>query len=100
VENPRLMPTRTARDVACQISPPDIVSLRGDNVEVLSGGRVTDRFFQRVEAVECRPERVELETIAGMDAERVQFIVRGTGSFTVTVDSAKGGLLRRDGELP
>jgi hypothetical protein len=100
VENPRLMPTRTARDVACQISPPDIVSLHGDNIQVLSGGRVTDRFFRRVEAVECRPERVGLETIAGMDAERVQFVLRGTGSFTVTVDSAKGGLLRRDGVLP
>jgi hypothetical protein len=100
VANRRMMPTRTARDVIHQIGPPDIVSLRGDNLKVLSSGRVTDRFFKRVQAVECRPERVELDTIGGMDAERVQFIVQGNGSFTVTVDSAKGGLLRKDGVLP
>jgi hypothetical protein len=43
---------------------------------------------------------VPLATIAGMDAARVQFLVQGNGRFTVTVDSAKGGLLRRDGTLP
>ena len=100
VENQRMMPTRTARDVIHEINPPDVVSLRGDNVKVLSGGRITDRFFKRVQAVECRPERVLLDTISGLDAERVQFVLQGSGSFTVTVDSAKGGLLRKDGVLP
>jgi hypothetical protein len=100
VENQRLMPTRTAQDVDHQISPPDIVSIQGDGIEVLSSGRVTDRFFQRAETVECRPERVELETISGMEAVRVQFILQGRGPFTVTVDSARGGLLHKDGSLP
>jgi hypothetical protein len=30
----------------------------------------------------------------------VQFIVRGSGRFTVTVDSAKGGLLAAEQGLP
>jgi hypothetical protein len=100
VENQRMMPTRTAQDVDHQISPPDVVSIRGEDVKVISSGRVTDRFFKRVEAVECRPERVELETISGMEATRVQFILQGRGRFTVTVDSARGGLLHRDAALP
>jgi hypothetical protein len=100
VENQRMMPTRTAQDVDHQISPPDVVSLRGENVKVLSSGRVTDRFFKQVEAVECRPERVQLGTVGGMDTARVQLIVQGSGSFTVTVDSAKGGFLHKDGFLP
>jgi hypothetical protein len=100
VENQRLMPTRTAQDVDHQISPPDIVSIKGDGIEVLSSGRVTDRFFQRAETVECRPERVELETIGGMEAVRVQFILQGRGPFTVTVDSARGGLLHKEASLP
>jgi len=100
IENPRLMPTRTAHDVRRRISPPDIVSLKGDNLKVVSGGRVTDRFFKRVEAVESRPERIELDTIDGMDETRVQFIVQGSGAFTVTADSAKGGLIQKDGALP
>jgi hypothetical protein len=100
VENQRMMPTRTAQDVDHQISPPDIVSMQGEGIKVLSSGRVTDRFFQRAEAVECRPERVELETISGMEAVRVQFILQGSGPFTVTVDSARGGLLHKDAALP
>jgi len=100
IENQRLMPTRTAHDVSRRISPPDIVSLRGDNLQVVSGGRVTDRFFKRVEAAEARPERIELDAIDGMDEARVQFVVQGQGTFTVTIDSAKGGLLRSDAALP
>jgi len=100
VENSRLIPTRIAQDVANHINPPDIVSLAGPDVKVLSAGRVTDRFFKRVEAVKRRPERVELDTIGGMSAERVQFIVKGSGEFTITVDSAKGGLLTAKRKLP
>jgi hypothetical protein len=100
VENQRMMPTRTAQDVDHQISPPDIVSIQGDTVKALSSGRVTDRFFKRAEAVECRPERVELETVPGMEAVRVQFILQGSGPFTVTVDSARGGLRHQEGSLP
>ncbi|MBM3336011.1 peptidase M14, partial [Candidatus Sumerlaeota bacterium] len=100
IENSRLIPTRLAQDVASRISPPDIVSLAGPRVKVLSSGRVIDRFFGRVEAVKRRPERVELDTIEGMSAERVQFIVKGSGSFTLTVDSAKGGLLKAEHTLP
>jgi hypothetical protein len=100
VENRRMMPTRTAQDVDHRISPPDIVWVQGDSIKAVSSGRVTDRFFKRVQAVECRPERVELPTIAGLEAVRVQFILQGSGSFTVTVDSAKGGWLQKVCSLP
>ena len=100
IENQRLIPTRTAYDVSHHVSPPDIVSIKGDSIKVVSSGRVTDRFFKRVEAVESRSQRVELDAIDGMDEARVQFIVQGSGAFTVTVDSAKGGLLQKEGSLP
>ena len=94
------MPTRTGQDVANHINSPDIVFIRSDDLRVLSGGEVTDRYFKRAQAVKRRPERVELDTIDGMDAVRVQFIVEGKGRFTVTVDSVKGGLLTQSQELP
>ena len=95
IENRRLIPTRTSQDVAHHISPPDVVSIEGGDLRVLSGGRVTDRFFKRVDAVKLRPHRVELDVIAGMSAVRVQFVVEGKGEFTITVDSAKAGLLTK-----
>jgi len=100
VENQRLIPTRARQDVIHHISGPDVVSIQGDDLDVLSAGRIADRFFKEAEAVKRRPERVELDSIDGMDAARVQFIVKGRGPFVVTVDSAKGGLLSKDGALP
>jgi hypothetical protein len=100
VENTRLIPTRTEQDVANHINTPDILSLQGNNVKVLSAGRVTDRYFRRVNPVERRPERIEMDTIPGLDAVRVQFVVAGRGQFTVTVDSAKGGQFSATQELP
>ncbi len=100
IENQRLIPTRTAQDVAHHISSPDIVSIQGTDIRALSAGQVTDRYFKRVRAVERRPERVELDTIDGMSAVRVQFVIEGKGTFTVTVDSVKGGLLQKSQSLP
>ncbi|MBI4661247.1 MAG: peptidase M14 [Verrucomicrobia bacterium] len=91
IENSRLIPTRTSQDVRNHIGPPDVVTLSGANVNVLSSGVVTDRFFKRVEATKRRPERVELDSVRGMSAARVQFIVRGRGNFAIRADSAKGG---------
>ena len=43
---------------------------------------------------------MELDTIYGMSAVRVQFVVDGKGEFTITVDSAKVGLLKKSQLLP
>ena len=99
IENQRLIPTRTAQDTSNQISPPDVVTLSGPDVKVISAGRVTDRFFKRVEAVKRRPERVELDSIPSMGVTRVQFVVSGSGGFKVTVDSAKGGVVTKEGRI-
>jgi murein tripeptide amidase MpaA len=100
VENSRLIPTHTEQDAINKINAPDLVSLSGPNVKVLSAGRVTDRFFKQVEPVERRPGRVEVRNIPGMSAVRVQFVVSGRGKFTVTVDSPKGGVFESSQELP
>lgn len=100
IENSRMIPTRTQQDVTHHISPPDILTLTGPEVKVLSAGRVTDRFLKRVEAVKRRPQRVEIETVPGMGTARVQFIVSGQGRFKVSLDSAKGGLSATEHTLP
>lgn len=100
LQNSRLIPTRTEQDIQHHIGPPDIVSVSGPEVKVLSAGRVTDRFLKRVEAVKRRPERVELDAVPGLGEVRVQFIVSGRGAFTVRVDSAKGGLRVSERKLP
>ncbi len=100
IENTRLIPTRTEQDARNHISPPDVVSLSGREVKVISSGRVIDPYFKRVEAVKHRPERVELPSIGGMSVARVQFIVSGRGAVAVRVDSAKAEPLASDYALP
>jgi hypothetical protein len=100
VANERLIPTRLEQDVKNHISPPDVVTLSGDQATVLSSGVVTDRFFHRVTPTKRRPERVEFNAIPGMHAVRAQFIVRGQGSVRITVNSAHGGVLTTEQTLP
>lgn len=89
VANRRLVPTHTQQDIENRISPPDIVELRGGTV--IAGYRITnDRTGESVEQ-EQHPARIELRNIAGRDIERVKWVVRGSGPFTVTVTSTKGG---------
>jgi len=99
VVNEGLMPTRCAQDVANHISPPDIMSVSGERAKVISSGRVVDRFFKKVEPTKIRHHRVEFDTVSGMGTVRAQFIVSGTGSITISYDSAKGGLLSKKVEL-
>ena len=89
VANRRLIPTHTQQDVENKISAPNVVSLSGGNV--VSGYRIVNE--RTGESVEQRrnPARMELENIAGRSFERLKWIVRGNGPFTVTVSSPKGG---------
>jgi len=95
IRNAGMIPTRTAQDVKNHINRPDLVTLEGGQVKVLSAGRITDRFFKKVEAVKARPERLEIEFIPGLRSERAQFIVSGEGTATLRVDSLKGGRITK-----
>lgn len=89
VANRRLVPTHTQQDVENKITPPDYISLSGGTV--IAGYRITnERTGESVEQ-EVNPSRLELGNIVGRSIERVKWIVKGNGPFTVTVASVKGG---------
>lgn len=94
IENTHLIPTRTQQDMVHHISSPDTLSFHGAGVSVLSSGQVLDRFFKSVKAGKRRLHRVEIPTIAGLGDVVIQFIVSGAGEFELTLDSAKGGILK------
>jgi hypothetical protein len=89
VANRRLVPTHTQQDVENRITPPDYVSLTGGTV--IAGYRVTNERTGESAEQEANPARMELGNIAGRALERIKWIVRGNGPFTVTVTSVKGG---------
>lgn len=91
IRNQRVIPTRLAVDVKNKITPPDIVSITGENLKVIVGMKSNDRFFQRPTEQKRHPSQIRINTINGNSVVYIRWIVSGDGPFTVTAKSIKGG---------
>lgn len=91
VANEHLIPTRSALAVDARIGMPDLVTLEGDDLEVLAGGFRTDRFRpEQIELQEHEPARLVRDAgLGARDELRVRWIVRGTGTATIRYHSEK-----------
>jgi hypothetical protein len=96
VANLKLTSTRTAIDVKHKITPPDLVTIGGENLKVVLGVQSPDRFFRNAKEQKRQPEKMRIDTIPGMGAVYVRWLVQGEGPYTVTVHSVKGGSARRE----
>jgi hypothetical protein len=90
VLNRKLAPTHTQQDVENRISRPDHVTLSGG--KVIAAFRVTNPLQNTTEEQTLDPTTIKLANIPGGGVPvTVRWIVEGSGPFTVTVDSPKGG---------
>ncbi len=90
VINRKLAPTHTQQDVENKISRPDHVTLSGG--KVIAAFRVTNPLQNSTEEQTLDPATIKLANIPGGGVPvTVRWIVEGSGPFTVTVDSPKGG---------
>jgi hypothetical protein len=95
VANERVTPTHSAADLKHQITPPDIVSISGEDLKVIAGMRDNEQFSRRPEVQKRNPARIEVPSIAGMRPVYVRWIMEGKGPFTVRIQSVKGGIDER-----
>ncbi|MFH1942316.1 MAG: M14 family metallopeptidase [bacterium] len=92
VLNKRAMPTISQIAVKNRTNRPDIITVQGKQIEVVSAGIVTDRWMKRINLVDERPERVLLPNgIPGNGTRTVQFILSGSGNVEIALDCMKGG---------
>ena len=91
ISNERMIPTHLATDVANKITPPDLVTLSGPKLKVLAGLSAPDQFFEHSTEQKRHPATIRLDTVPGMGAMYVRWIVEGRGPYTVKVQSYKGG---------
>ncbi|MDT8414224.1 MAG: M14 family metallopeptidase [Flavobacteriaceae bacterium] len=89
--NERLMPTHSSQDLKYKIERPDYVSI--DGVNVVAGMVVENEDFNEVTEQVQRPSKISVANIPGMQTVKVRWIVSGNGNYTITVDSAKGGVV-------
>lgn len=90
--NERLMPTHSAADVRNKITPPDRVSIGGENLKVLYAASSTQLTFERAAEQKRDPANVSIRNIPGYEVVYVRWLVQGKGPYTVSVRSTKGGV--------
>jgi hypothetical protein len=94
IANPKLTPTILAKAADNNVVRPDLLTVEGAGIEVLSAGWVQNKF--RPGATELIDQK-QLNRILirtghpGRTTRTIEYLVRGTGQMTVTYDSLKGG---------
>lgn len=96
VHNSRVIPTRSAHDVKYNITRPDIISLSGKNMRVISGFMVEQPLRDIAREIKHHPESLKIDVIPGMGTVQVRWIVAGKPPFQIRLDSKKGGQVIRE----
>jgi hypothetical protein len=102
IKNERLIPTVTARARANHVVRPDLLTVDG-NVEIIAAGWDSDKFrpgpTQMIDQTEL--DRILIRSgHPGRTARTIEYLVRGSGSFTVQYSSVKGGTASTTVSLP
>jgi hypothetical protein len=94
ITNERLIPTITVRARENKVVRPDLITVDGDDVEIIAAGWVQDRF--RPAPID-RIDQEELDRILvrsghpGRTTRTIEYLLRGSGDMTVTYSAVKGG---------
>ncbi len=93
IANSRIIPTHSGIDLRYNIERPNYISIEGG--EVLAAMRVHNPDLNIVEEQKKNPSVIEVENIPGNGHVTVRWIVDGGRNYTIKVDSAKGGVVRK-----
>ena len=93
ISNERLMPTHSSHDLKFKIERPDHITLTGP--KVLAGMLVENADLGLTTEQKNNPATIEVKNIPGQGVVTVRWIVQGTGKYTITVDSKKGGVVKK-----
>lgn len=88
--NHNSIPTMSHHAVQNKLYPRDMLTAGGDNIRIVAGGKVTDRFRDRVDYKEHRPE-LQLIHVRGTSVELYDFLVEGRGELQIDYKSRKAG---------
>ncbi len=90
LSNDKAMPSITYHSVKSKVYPMDILKVSGDNIKVVSGGKVTDFYSEQVSYKPKKPE-VQFCQIPGFGYVDYQFLIYGEGELNISFESRKAG---------
>ncbi|MFC1728875.1 M14 family metallopeptidase [candidate division KSB1 bacterium] len=98
ITNSKLAPTILTRTSQHNVVRPDLLTLEGNDIEVISASWVPDRRTQQFlndvtqEIGQHNLKRILIRNgHPGRTTRTIRYFVKGSGDFTVTYDSVKGG---------
>ncbi len=100
ITNKKMIPTISKQAQQHQLYRPDILTIKGDRIKVISGGIVTDKWQGTVTRVKVRPDRMIFkEGLWFKEIKRIEWIVAGSGKVSLCLDCLKGGIIQKQLEL-
>jgi hypothetical protein len=93
ITNHRTIPTHSNYDIQNKIERPDWVSISGP--QVLAGIVMQNVYNNQGTEQKVNPSRLAVSNIPGNSTATVRWIVKGNQKYTITVDSAKGGVVSK-----
>ena len=94
ITNHRLIPTHSSYDVQNKIERPDWISISGP--QVIAGLVMQNVYNNQGTEQKIDPSKLAVSNIPGNSTVSVRWIVKGNQKYTITVDSAKGGLVKNN----
>ncbi|MCD6598792.1 MAG: hypothetical protein J7L04_13950 [Bacteroidales bacterium] len=98
LSNSKAMPSITYHSVKSKVYPMDILKVSGDNIKVVSGGKVTDFYSEQVSYKPKKPE-VQFCQVPGFGYVDYQFLISGKGELKISFESRKAGKVDKSIEL-
>lgn len=89
ISNSRIMPTHSSQDLKYKIERPDYITISG--AKVVAGMVVENADLNITSEQKTNPETISVNNIPGLSTVKVRWIIQGSGKYTVTADSRKGG---------
>lgn len=88
--NSKAMPSVTYQTMKNRLYPLDILSVSGPAARVVSGGKILDPYFDKVDYKEFKPE-IQFCQVPGFDKVEYQFFISGKGNIEIKFESKKAG---------
>ena len=90
ISNSKAIPSMSYQSMKNKLYPKDMLSVSGKGIEVVSGGRITDRYNGKVSYKEHKPE-LQFIQVPGFGMVEYEFLVSGKGSLKIDYKSRKAG---------
>jgi len=95
LSNKNSMPSISYQSVKNKLYPLDQISVKGSGAKVVSGGKITDIYLDKVEYKEFKPE-IQFCQVPGFSKVEYQFLVSGKGNLEINYNSVKAGIIKKE----